>query len=98
ILMERIRYILETKYIVAHNASFEYKVGFMYDIITNVRDDTMLLHQILHRYGPDPRHRQSNLKALSKLELGIDQWGLEDFFPAYKEDDDARLRAKSQVG
>lgn len=98
ILMERIRYILETKYIVAHNASFEYKVGFMYDIITNVRDDTMLLHQILHRYGPDPRHRQSNLKALSKLELGIDQWGLEDFFPAYKEDDDARLRAKSKVG
>ena len=98
ILMERIRYILETKYIVAHNASFEYKVGFMYDILTNVRDDTMLLHQILHRYGPDPRHRQSNLKALSKLELGIDQWGLEDFFPAYKEDDDARLRAKSKVG
>lgn len=98
ILMERIRYILETKYIVAHNASFEYKVGFMYDILTNVRDDTMLLHQILHRYGPDPRHRQSNLKALSKLELGIDQWGLEDFFPAYREDDDARLRAKSQVG
>ena len=98
ILMERIRYILETKYIVAHNASFEYKVGFMYDILTNVRDDTMLLHQILHRYGPDPRHRQSNLKALSKLELGIDQWGLEDFFPAYKEDDDARLRAKSRVG
>lgn len=98
ILMERIRYILETKYIVAHNASFEYKVGFMYDIITNVRDDTMLLHQILHRYGPDPRHRQSNLKALSKLELGIDQWGLEDFFPAYKEDDDARLRTQSQVG
>lgn len=98
ILMERVRYILENKYIVAHNASFEYKVGFMYDIITNIRDDTMLLHQILHRYGPDPRHRQSNLKALSKLELGIDQWGLEDFFPAYKEDDDARLRAKSQVG
>ena len=92
------QYILENKYIVAHNASFEYKVGFMYDIITNIRDDTMLLHQILHRYGPDPRHRQSNLKALSKLELGIDQWGLEDFFPAYKEDDDARLRAKSQVG
>ena len=98
ILMERVRYILETKYIVAHNASFEYKVGFMYDIITNIRDDTMLLHQILHRYGPDPRHRQSNLKALSKLELGIDQWGLEDFFPAYKEDDDARLRTQSQVG
>ena len=98
ILMERVRYILENKYIVAHNASFEYKVGFMYDIITNVRDDTMLLHQILHRYGPDPRHRQSNLKALSKLELGIDQWGLEDFFPAYKEDDDARLRTQSQVG
>ena len=98
ILMERIRYILETKYIIPHNASFEYKVGFMYDIITNVRDDTMLLHQILHRYGPNPAHRFSNLKALSKLELGIDQWGLEDFFPSYKEDDDARLRTKSQVG
>ena len=98
ILMERVRYILEEKYIVPHNASFEYKVGFLYDIITNVRDDTMLLHQILHRYGPDPRHRFSNLKALSKLELGIDQWGLEDFFPSYKEDEDARLRAKSQVG
>lgn len=98
ILMERVRYILENKYIIAHNASFEYKVGFMYDIITNIRDDTMLLHQILYRYGPDPRHRLSNLKALSKLELGIDQWGLEDFFPAYKEEEDARLRTESQVG
>ena len=98
ILMERVRYILETKYIIAHNAAFEYKVGFMYDIITNVRDDTMLLHQILYKYGPDPRHKYSNLKALSKLELGIDQWGLTDFFPTYKEDEDARLRADSVVG
>ena len=98
ILMERVRYILENKYLVAHNAAFEYKVGFMYDIITNIRDDTMLLHQVLYRYGPDPRHRFSSLKALSKLELGIDQWGLSDFFPTYKEDEDARLRTVSKVG
>lgn len=65
ILMERVRYILETKYIVAHNASFEYKVGFMYDIITNIRDDTMLLHQILHRYTR-PKAQTIQLEGIVK--------------------------------
>ncbi|GHU93191.1 hypothetical protein FACS1894208_02200 [Clostridia bacterium] len=97
ILMERVRKILEKGYIIAHNASFEWKVGMLYDIITNIRDDTYLLHQMLYRYGPND-HRKSDLKTLSWRELGIDQWGLGDFFPAYKEDEDARIRAESQIG
>ena len=45
ILMERVRNILQTKKIVAHNGSFEWKVGWQYEIDTNLTEDTLIMHQ-----------------------------------------------------
>ncbi len=95
ILMERVRNILETKHIVAHNGSFEYKVGLQYCIDTNLKDDTMIIHQVAYKFRsgtgkPEP----SNLKHLAKTELGVDQWELHDFFPNWKPDKDGLVRRK----
>ena len=88
ILMERIRDILSKKHIVAHNGSFEWKVGWQYEIDTNLKDDTMIMHQIMYKFRSTTSNRgePSNLKYLAKVELGIDQWELSDFFPDFKED------------
>ena len=88
ILMERVRDILEQGHIVAHNGSFEWKVGWQYEIDTNLKDDTMILHQIMYKFRSTTTNRgePSNLKYLAKVELGIDQWELKDFFPDWKED------------
>ena len=95
ILMERVRNILETKHIVAHNGSFEYKVGCQYCIDTNLTDDTMILHQVVYKFRSGTgRAEPSNLKYLSKHELGIDQWELKDFFPNWKEDKEGLVRRK----
>lgn len=87
ILMERVRNILSTKHIVAHNGEFEWKVGWQYEIDTNLKDDTMILHQIMYKFRSTTSNRgePSNLKYLAKRELGIDQWELTDFFPDFKE-------------
>lgn len=87
ILMERVRNILSTKHIVAHNGTFEWKVGWQYEIDTNLKDDTMILHQIMYKFRSTTSNRgePSNLKYLAKRELGIDQWELDDFFPEFKE-------------
>lgn len=87
ILMERVRNILSTKHIVAHNGAFEWKVGWQYEIDTNLKDDTMILHQIMYKFRSTTSNRgePSNLKYLAKRELGIDQWELDDFFPEFKE-------------
>ena len=95
VLMERVRNILETKHIVAHNGSFEYKVGLQYCIDTNLKDDTMIIHQIVYKFRdgtgkPEP----SNLKYLAKVELGVDQWELHDFFPNWKPDKEGLVRRK----
>lgn len=95
VLMERVRDILEKKHIVAHNGSFEYKVGLQYWIDTNLKDDTMIIHQVAYKFRdgtgkPEP----SNLKYLSKHELGIDQWELHDFFPNWKPDKEGLVRRK----
>lgn len=94
ILMERIRNILETKHIIAHNGTFEWKVGHLYDIDTNIKDDTMVLHQIMYKFRSTTSNsgEPSNLKYLSKVELGMDQWELSDFFPDYKNDDSGSVR------
>lgn len=94
ILMERVRSILEKGHIVAHNGSFEWKVGWQYNIDTNLRDDTMLLHQIMFKFRSTTSNRgePSNLKYLSKTELGIDQWELGDFFPDYKPNKNGHVR------
>ena len=95
ILMERVRNILQTKHIVAHNGSFEYKVGMQYCIDTNLVDDTMIIHQIVYKFRSGTgRAEPSNLKYLSKHELGIDQWELKDFFPNWKEDKEGLVRRK----
>jgi DNA polymerase I-like protein with 3'-5' exonuclease and polymerase domains len=95
ILMERVRNILETKHIVAHNGSFEYKVGLQYWIDTNLKDDTMILHQVAYKFrNGGGKAEPSNLKYLSKKELGIDQWELHDFFPNWKPDKDGLVRRK----
>lgn len=87
LLMERNRKTLETRKIVPHNSSFEWKVDWLYNIDTNVTDDTMLLHQLMYKFRNmvSDKGEPSNLKYLSKTELGIDQWSLEDFFVNYKE-------------
>ena len=87
ILMERVRDILEKKYIGTHFGGYEQKVGYMYDMLLNIVDDSGILHQILHKFRGTTSNRgePSNLKHLSKVDLGIDQWELKDFFPQYKE-------------
>jgi DNA polymerase I-like protein with 3'-5' exonuclease and polymerase domains len=94
VLMERVRDILEKKHIVAHNGSFEYKVGMQYNIDTNLEDDTMIMHQVVYKFRNGGRAEPSNLKHLSKVELGIDQWELHDFFPNWKPDKDGLVRRK----
>lgn len=95
ILMERVRDILETKHIVAHNGAYEWKVDWLYEIDTNLKDDTMILHQIMYKFRSTTSNRgeSSSLKYLAKVELGIDQWELDDFFPSFKEDDTGLTRA-----
>lgn len=94
LLMERVRWILETRHIVAHNGAFEYKVGCQYGIDTNLKDDTMIMHQIMYKFRTTTSNRgePSNLKYLAKVELGIDQWELSDFFPDFKEDNSGLVR------
>lgn len=95
ILMERVRNILETKHIVAHNGTFEWKVGHQYWIDTNLKDDTMILHQVAYKFrNGGGKAEPSNLKYLSKKELGIDQWELHDFFPNWKPDKEGLVRNK----
>lgn len=100
ILMERVRGILEKRHIVAHNGSFEYKVGCLYGIDTNLKDDTMIMHQIMYKFRSTTSNRgePSNLKYLAKVELGIDQWELSDFFPDFKEDNSGQVRAANKRG
>lgn len=95
ILMERVRHILETKHIVCHNGSFEFKVGLQYWIDTNLKDDTMIIHQVAYKFrNGGGKAEPSNLKYLAKKELGVDQWELHDFFPNWKPDKEGLVRRK----
>lgn len=95
VLMERVRDILETKHIVAHNGAFEWKVDWLYEIDTNLKDDTMILHQIMYKFRSTTSNRgePSNLKYLAQRELGIEQWDLKDFFPDLTEDKTGAVRS-----
>lgn len=99
ILMERVRHILETKHIVAHHGSFEWKVGWMYEIDTNLKDDSMLMHQLMYKFRSTTANsgEPSNLKYLTKVELGIEQWELKDFFPNWKEDKKGTVRMRKDA-
>lgn len=97
ILMERCRDILHTKHLVAHNGTFEWKVGWLYHIDTNISDDTMIMHQLMYKFRSTTSNRgeKSSLKFLAKKELGVDQWELDDFFPNWKEDNAGTVRTKA---
>ena len=95
VLMERCRGIIESRHLTAHNASFEYKVGLCYDLDTNIKDDTMILHQLMYKFRGTKSNRgeSSKLKELAYREFGIEQWELDDFFPDYAEDDSGLVRS-----
>lgn len=88
ILMERNRNILETKILLAHNGTFEWKVCWLYNIDFNLKEDTIILHQLMYKFRSTTSNRgePSNLKYLSKVELGVDQLELTDFFSGFEED------------
>lgn len=94
ILMERVRDILEKCNILAHNGSFEYKVSLLYNIDLNLKEDTMLMHQLMYKFRSTTSNKgeSSNLKYLTKVEFGIDQLDLKDFFVNYKEDNKGTVR------
>lgn len=94
VLMERNRDILTRCNILAHNGSFEYKVCCLYDIDLNLKDDSMLLHQLMYKFRSTTSNKgePSNLKYLTKVEFGVDQLDLKDFFTDYKEDNKGTVR------
>lgn len=100
LLMERCRYIFETKDILAFNGIFEWKTTWLFSIDLNLREDPMVLHQLLYKFKRVRigRGEPSNLKYLTKVECGVDQLDLADFFVGYKEDDSNLLRAGSASG
>lgn len=93
ILMERVRNILEKKHIVVHG-SFDWKVGWVYEIDTNIKDNTLVMHQIMYKFRSTTSNKgePSNLKYLTKVEFGVEQWDLNDFFPTFKEDSSGTVR------
>lgn len=99
ILMERVRKILETKHIVTHGGSFEWKGGWVYEIDTNIKDDTMIMHQLMYKFRTTTSNKgePSNLKYLSKVELGIDQWELSDFFPGVDENEYGEVKTNTSA-
>ena len=94
ILMERVRNILERCNILAHNGSFEYKVSLLYEIDLNLKEDTMLMHQLMYKFRSTTLNKgePSNLKYLTFVEFGINQLDLKDFFVDYKEDSKGTVR------
>lgn len=96
VLMERVRDILEKKHIVTHGGSFDWKVCWCYEIDLNIKDDTMIMHQLMYKFrsAVSNRGETSKLKYLAKKEFGVDQWELGDFFVNYSEDDDGKVRGK----
>lgn len=98
ILMERVRKILETRALTAHNGVFEWKVSWCYNIDINLKDDTMVLHKLMYKFRSTTSNKgePSDLKYLSKVELGVDQLELTDFFVGYSEDDSGKVRDRSK--
>lgn len=99
ILMERVRDILTKKHIETHGGSFEWKVGWMFEIDTNIKDDTMIMHQLMYKFRSTTSNKgePSNLKYLSKVELGIDQWELSDFFPGIDENEYGEIKTNTSA-
>lgn len=96
LLMERVRDILEKGNIATHHGSFEWKVDWCYEIDTNIVEDSMLMHQLMYKFRSTTSNRgePSKLKYLARVELGMDQWELKDFFPNFKEDKRGTVRRR----
>lgn len=71
-----IREILETKNIVVHNASFDWKVAYIYDINVNVVDDTMAMLALT--FAEERENFPMSLKDASKILLHRDSLELSD--------------------
>lgn len=104
VLMERVRKILTTKPIGAHHGSFEYKCTMCYSMDLNLKEDSMLLHQLLYKFkgSKSPRGEKSDLKTLTDKEFGIEQLSLHDFFVDYEDNEsgysvDKKKRSKKKA-
>lgn len=95
LLMHRCRKVLEEGHLLAHNGTFEWKVGYLYDIITNIKEDTMILHQLMYKFrsGVDSGGESSSLKFLTHKEFKVNTLELTDFFTGYHEQT-AELKGK----
>lgn len=69
--------ILETKDILCHNGSFDWKVMYNYGIFTNITQDTMILFKVT--LWNDHRNMSIGLKELTNQFLGRDSFELSDF-------------------
>ena len=69
--------LLEKKKILCHNGSFDWKVMYIYDICTNLTDDTYILFKVT--MWNDHRNLELGLKPLTKQFLGRDSFELSDF-------------------
>lgn len=72
-----IREILESKKIVAHNMTFDWKVGYIYNINCNIVMDTMAIIKLT--IGAERDNYPMGLKDNAKLLLGRDSLELSDF-------------------
>ena len=70
------RRILEGKELVAHNMSFDWKVGYIYDINCNIVHDTMAIIKLT--LGAERKNYPMGLKENTKLILGRDSLELSD--------------------
>lgn len=76
--MERyMKPLLENKKIICHNAQYDWKVAYIYNINTNVVYDTMIAFGVTKRYE-DPTFKYG-LSALAHNLLGLDMFDLSDF-------------------
>lgn len=69
--------ILETKDILCHNGSYDWKVMYNYGICVNLKHDTYILFKVT--LWNDHRSMELNLKDLTKSFLGRDSFKLSDF-------------------
>lgn len=69
--------ILETKKIVTHNISFDWKVAYIYNIVVNVVFDTMIALQCTERYRD--KNFEVGLKSITKLLYQLDMLDIDDF-------------------
>lgn len=69
--------ILETKELVCHNGSYDWKVMYNYGIFCNIKHDTLILFKVT--VWNDHRNLALNLKNLTRVFLDRDSFELKDF-------------------